>query len=257
MSHTSNTVQLRLALLGLCLGSAALAMLGCEAEHPDFTGVWGNYREPGAAGGPRGGGFGAPPALPLLPDAQKKVDEYKALVAPSGDTPSGFCLGTGMPGAMLGSGGYPMEIVQHEDIIVVVYEAHTEVRHIHLGAPAKEADLFPDRNGYSFAHWDGDKLVVETTHLKEAVDQQRYPHSAQAKIVEEYRLVASDGGSKVLVANMTLTDPVFYKEPIKAEKKWQYQPGVRLLPYECNEPAWDEHLEQLRKQAAETPRKGG
>ena len=30
-----------------------------------------------------------------------------------------------------------------------------------------------------------DKLIVETTHLKEAVDQGRYPHSADAKIVEE------------------------------------------------------------------------
>jgi hypothetical protein len=252
MTRAKAATKLSLALLGVCLGSAALA-----AEHPDFTGVWGTYREPGAPAGPRGGAFGAAPALPLLPDAQKKVDAYKALVAPSGDTPGGFCLGTGMPGSMLGSGGYPMEIVQHDDIIIVVYEAHTEVRHIHLGTPAKESDLFPDRNGYSFGRWDGDKLVVETTHLKESVDQQRYPHSAQAKIVEEYRLVTNGDGGKVLVASMTLTDPAFYKEPLKAEKKWQYLPGVRLLPYECNEPAWDEHLEQLRKQAAAAPKTGG
>ena len=50
-----------------------------------------------------------------------------------------------------------------------------------------------------------DMLIVETTHLKEAVDQTRFPHSDQAKILEEYRLVENDDGSKVLVANMTLT----------------------------------------------------
>jgi hypothetical protein len=152
-----------------------------------------------------------------------------------------------MPGSMLGSGGYPMEIVQHDKVLVVVYEAHTEVRHIYLGERAKEQDLFPDRNGYSFGHWEGDKLIVETTHLKEAVDQARYPHSDAAKIVEEYRLVTNDDGSKVLIADMTLTDPAFYTQPIKAEKKWQYQPGVRLLPYECTEPAWEAHLEELAK----------
>jgi hypothetical protein len=121
-----------------------------------------------------------------------------------------------------------------------------------LDERAKEDDLFPDRNGYSFGRWDGDKLIVETTHLKEAVDQTRYPHSDQAKIVEEYRLVTNDDGSKILVANMTMTDPAFYTQPITAEKKWAYLPGVRLLPYECNEPTWESHLEQLREQQGGT-----
>jgi hypothetical protein len=215
------------------------------AERPDFTGVWGTYREPGQTGF----GFGAPEALPLKPEAQAKVDEYSALVAPALDTPGGFCLGSGMPGSMLGSGGYPMEIVQHDDLLVVIYEAHAEVRHIHITDRAAEEDLFPDRNGYSVGHWEGDKLIVETTHLKEAVDQRRYPHSAAAKVIEEYELVINDDGSKVLVANMTMTDPVFYTEPIKATKKWAFLPGVRLLPYECNEPEWEEYLEDLRRQA--------
>jgi hypothetical protein len=236
-----NTVRQLGVLLGLALG----ASLASAAEPPDFTGIWDIYREPGAARGPF---RPAPEKLPLKPDAQKKVDEYRALIAPSGDSPGGWCLGTGMPGSMLGSGGYPMEIVQHKDLLVVIYEAHTEVRHIYLSNRAKEADLFPDRNGYSFGRWDGDKLIVETTHLKEAVDQLRYPHSDQAKIVEEYRLTTADDGRKVLTAEMTLTDPVFYTEPIKAVKKWEQKAGIRLLPYECNEPAWEDHLDQLRQQ---------
>jgi len=236
----------------LALGVAIATSGVLAAERPDFTGVWGNYREPGAAGGPQRGGAGGgqQPQLPLKPEAKAKVDAYRALVTPSGDTPGGFCLGTGMPGSMLGSGGYPMEIVQHDDVLVVVYEAHTEVRHIYITSRAKEGDLFPDRNGYSVGRWEGDKLIVETTHLKEAVDQGRYPHSDEAKIVEEYHLTTQDNGGKVLTANMTLTDPKFYTEPIKAEKKWQFLPGTRLLPYECNEPTWEEHLEQLRKDGA-------
>jgi hypothetical protein len=140
--------------------------------------------------------------------------------------------------------------VQHEDLIIVVYEAHAEIRHIYLTARASEEDLFPDRNGYSVGRWEGNKLIVETAHLKEAVDQMRYPHSADAKIVEEYELIVNDDGSKVLTANMTLTDPAFYTEPIEDQKKWSFLPGVRLLPYECNEPTWEDHLKQLRREAA-------
>ena len=229
-------------LLGL---SAAAASVGAAAaERPDFTGVWGVYRAPGESGF----GFGGPQAeLPLRPDARRRVEEYRALVEPTGDTPGGLCLGSGMPGSMLGSGGYPMEIVQHEDLILVVYEAHSEIRHIYINGPeVAEEDLFPDRNGYSVGRWEGDTLIVETTHLKEAVDQTRFPHSEQARIVEEYTLETLDDGARVLTAQMTMTDPVFYTEPVSAEKKWAYLPGTRLLPYECNEPAWEARLEELR-----------
>jgi hypothetical protein len=242
--------RLLVALSSALLGAGFASSTAQAADPPDLTGVWGTYRDPNAPAPQRGA---PPPKLPLKPEAQKKYDEYRALVAPNQDTPGGFCLGTGMPGSMLGSGGYPMEIVQHKDIILVVYEAHAEIRRIYLSSRAKEEDLFPERNGYSVGRWEGNKLVVETTHLKEAVDQQRYPHSEQAKIVEEYTLETRDDGTKVLTANMTLTDPGFYTEPIKAEKKWQFQPGVRLLAYECNEPQWEDHIEQLRKQAASKP----
>ncbi len=231
--------MLAAAALAAGVGGAAVA----AEERPDFTGIWGTYS--GGRGG--GAGFGE---LPLKPEARQRVEEYRALVEPTGDTPGGFCLGAGMPGSMLGSGGYPMEIVQHDDVIVVIYEAHTEVRHIYLNDRVDDADLFPDRNGYSVGRWEGDKLIVETTHLKEAVDQRQFPHSDQARIVEEYELTTDDDGNRVLVAQMTMTDPEFYTEPVSTEKRWIHRPDARLLPYECTEPAWNEHLEELREQRA-------
>jgi hypothetical protein len=227
------------SLLCLMIGAAA------AEERTDFTGVWGTYRAPGQPARVRGA---PPPELPLRPEAQAKVDEYRDLVAPRAVQPGEVCLGAGMPGSMLGSGGYPMEIVQHDDVIIVVYEAHAEIRRIYLGEPADEADLFPDRNGYSVGRWDGSKLIVETTHLKEAVDQRQFPHSDQAHILEEYEMLVEDDGSKVLVARMTMTDPVFYTEPVSTEKRWSFLPGVRLLPFECNEPAWDELLQRMREE---------
>lgn len=231
-------------VLGLILFSAGSV---AAEDRPDFTGIWGVV--------PGSGPFGPPweGAEFLKPEAQKKVEEHRDLVEPTGDTPGGWCLGTGMPGSMLGSGGYPMEIIQRPEQITVIYEAHTELRRIYLDGPnanVPEGDLFPTRNGYSTGHWEGDTLVVETTHLKEQVDQSA-AHSADAHIVERYHLESGEDGQRILVAEMTMTDPAFYTQPVTATKAWAEKENGRMLFYECNEPAWEDHLEELKAQAAE------
>jgi len=151
---------------------------------------------------------------------------------------------------MVISGGYPMEIVQTPEVMVILYEAHSELRHVYLGGKIIPlADRIPDRDGYSAAHWDGETLVVETTALKEQEDQM-YPHSDLARIVERYRITSDAKGAKVLVANWTLTDPAFYTQPVVGEKKWVLDPKGILLPYECNEEAWLDHLQSLQKPVA-------
>lgn len=221
-----------------------LSVRGAIAGEPDFSGIWTWYATPGQPA------FGRPTVdLPFTETARKKVEEYRALVAKDGDNPGGWCLGTGMPGSMLGSGGYPMEVIQRPEQITIIYEAHQEIRRIFIGEGRfPEADLFPDRNGYSAGHWEGDTLVVNTTHLKEQVDQ-TYAHGAGAEIVERYRLARSEDGKPVLEAEMTMTDPEFYTQPVTSLKRWSPVPGGRLLSYECNEPAWEDHIEDLRKAA--------
>jgi hypothetical protein len=54
----------------------------------------------------------------------------------------------------------------------------------------------------------------------------------------------------VLVAQMTLTDPMFYTKPVVVQKKWRFDPQGILLPYECNEEAWLNRLDELRKKKA-------
>ena len=223
----------------------ALMQVGAAGE-PDFTGVWTTYVDPSA---PRPGGRGAPPDLPYTPEAQKKVATYRALVTPTGDTPGGYCLGAGMPVSMLGSTGYPMEIHQRPEQIIIVYELHNEIRRVYLGNRiVPDADRIPGRNGHSSGRWEGDTLVVETTHLVEQVDQ-ALAHSADAKIVERYRLTTDPNGTKVLVVDMTMTDPAFYTRPVTREKKWAQVPNGYLLPYECAEEGWRKRLEELQKKA--------
>jgi hypothetical protein len=235
----SSSRMLLLAVLA-CLGMATAA----AAEVPDLTGVWTNYRNPGGAGAARG----ARAQLPLTPAAKAKADRYVQVTTGTNYTPGGYCVGGGMPGSMLGSGGYPMEIIQRPEQITVIYEAHTEVRRIYFGERAPDpATMFPERNGFSVGRWEGDTLVVETTHLVEQVDT-AYPHSDQARIVERYTL-SEENGLRVLTATMTMTDPVFLTAPFTTEKKWQEIPNGHVRTYECTEPTWLDLLDQLMSEA--------
>ena len=239
--HYDVRAALRLVIAVGASASIGLSIASAADQHPDFTGVWTTYNEPGQAGGGRGAG----PALPLTDGSKQKVAKYRSLVEPTGDTPGGYCLGTGMPGSMLGSGGYPMEVHQRPEQIIIVYEAHSEIRRVYLGDRiVPEADRLPGRNGHSSGRWEANTLVVETTNLVEQVDQ-RYPHSDKAKIVERYRLEKGANGQEVLVAEMTMTDPAFYTAPFTTVKKWARVPNGHLLPYECAEEAWLKRLEEL------------
>jgi hypothetical protein len=229
-----------LAIAGLA-SLLSVELLAAEKAKPDFSGVYLFYG--GRMAGFSGGGQG----LPLNTEAQAKVAEVQQVLDGTGETAGGWCLGGGMPDSMMGSGAYPMEIIQRPEQITVIYEAHGEIRRIYIGDENQmaEEDKFPDRNGYSKGWWEGDELVVETTHLKEQLDG-RYPHSEEATVLERYHW-AYDDGKKILVADMVLTDPKFLKEPFKATKRWQPNPEGFMLPYECAEPNWLERIEEIRR----------
>jgi len=230
----------------LCL--AVTTEAAAPVEHPDLTGIWtwDTDLHPGA------GRFDLvwPANPPFTKEARDKVAAYHALVDPKAETPSSYCLGMGMPGSTLASGGYPMEIIQRPEQITLIQEAHSEVRRIFLGSRVPDSDLFPTRNGYSTGHWEGDTLVVETSFLQESVDQGS-AHSDAAHIVEHFRLGRDAKGRKTLTDQLTLTDPVFYTQPVSVTKTWiAMKKGGRMLDYECNEETWDDHLQQLAKEAA-------
>ena len=143
-----------------------------------------------------------------------------------------------------------MEIVQRPEQLFVIYEAHSEMRRFYIGDEAGDPEsFFPERNGYSTAHWEGDHLIVETTRLKTQVDS-RYPHSHAATIREEYYFGEPlADGTRVLVDELTMTDPAWLEAPFKTVKRWQELPGYHVLSYECTEPKWLDEMEALYKEA--------
>ena len=79
---------------------------------------------------------------------------------------------------------------------------------------------------------------------------QRFPHSADARVVERLHLAAGTKGERVLVIDMTMTDPRFYTKPVTAQKKWMAVPNGHILPYDCAEEGWRRRVEQLEEAAA-------
>ncbi len=230
-----------LASVPLSAARAAPPAVPAQRGPPDLTGVWTAYVEPGAPT------FGLPRiTLPLTALGTTKLAAYRSIIGPD-DSPGAYCLGSGMPEAMMFSGLYPMEIIQRPEQITIIYEAHNEVRRLYFGSKIiAPGDRIPDRDGYSTARWEGRALVVETSSLKEQEDT-AYPHSAQARIEERYHVFYDPKGTKVLEADWTLIDPTFYTRPFTETKRWAYDPHGLLLPYECNEEAWLDHLQQLRE----------
>ncbi len=236
---------LRISCAAALLGVATLASFAVQAQ-PDFSGAWTTFR---GAGGP--GAFGAPPNQPKLkPVAQKALDDFLSVTQGTNHGAGNSCVGYGMPGSMLGSGGYPMEIVQRPEQLFVIYEAHNEIRRIWIGDEAgNPEEFFPERNGYSTATWEGDRLIVETTRLKTQVDS-RYPHSNQATTREVYYLDPPlENGSRVLVAELTMTDPLWLEEPFTTTKRWQEMDDYHVMSYECSEPKWLDEMEDLYEAA--------
>lgn len=233
-------------LLALVASLFAMPLLAQSAAPPDLTGVWTT-----ADGAGSRTSFGTPiPQLPLRPGPKQRFEAWNQLVAETGDTPGGVCLGAGMPAAMLGAGGYPFEIIQRAEQITIIYELHGETRRIYFGERnASEQDRVPGRTGYSSGRWEGDVLVVETNNLVEQLDQRTTPHSDEATIIERYRLDGRDAqGRRVLVADVTMTDPKFYTEPVRFTRRWAQVPNGHLLPYECNEEVWRDRIEKLAGQ---------
>jgi hypothetical protein len=222
-------------------GLTALPIAAQDTDRPDFTGVWTTYRGGGGPGAFNRDGGGRTELTEL---AQQKVAAYRAVTQGTNHSPGAYCVGSGMPASMSGSGGYPMEILQHPTQLNVTYEAHKEIRRIYVGDHGFNPDeIFHERNGFSVAHWEGDTLVVETTHLVEQVDSSA-PHSDQASITERYTLGVEDG-RRVLTNEWTMTDPLFLTGPMTGTKRWMELEGGRLLNYECTEPEWDDIVLRL------------
>jgi len=216
----------RIAGLSLLLAATAIA-----AQQSSISGIW----VPDAT---RSEPF--PSNAPFTSEGRRIVEEWRNSHDPIEDDPGRFCQNPGMPSIALSGAGYPTEIVVTPRQVLMLMEIHQQVRRVFIDETQHPERVFPQRNGHSIGHWEGDTLIVDTSGIR-AITFGAVPHSNQAHVVERIRAI--DGGS-ALAVEVTITDPVMYEKPIVVQRYHTAAPkDTRMLEYECTEGMWIEHEE--------------
>lgn len=218
---------------------------------PDFSGVWMAI----AVENPDGGN---------QPDYSEQgealLDAYAAQFRTIPEV-GGNCVGTGIPGVMLSTVSYPIEMVQNESRILMVAELETQVRRIFIDGRDFPEDAFPQMVGHSIGRFEGDTLVIETT-LLEPWQLRPWPRSDEARAVERLHMTTFDeidarptgfvagidrgDSNEVLVDEITLTDPVYYDGPQRRIAYFQRVGDYATAEYICSRGLWEERLEAER-----------
>src|SRR5690606_24168866 len=93
------------------------------------------------------------------------------------------------------------------------------------------ADAPRSKMGHSIGHWEGDELVIDTTHLAAStITNNGLDHSDNVHMVERYRL--TDGG-KALEASQWFEDPETLENNGARYIRWTRGDDY-VRPYECD-----------------------
>lgn len=217
--------------LGLMAAAPSLAQT-VDGSHPDFSGIWfpaGRTQEPAE--------------LPWTEGALRLKEEYEAEFEID-DDPGRFCIWPGMPRAPWGA-PFPVEVIHRPQDVTIYWEGYGMYRKIYMEDSAPPPPPVPSAMGYSVAHWEGDALVIETSHLKAYPYMARLATTSDARVTERMSLVERevDGEMRTyLVDEVTLIDPKMYSEPVHITAQAQFRPDVQMLEYTCTDTLWDEYL---------------
>ena len=236
MTHgaRSRTIAFRLAL-GMFVAASGLP---AGAAPVDLTGVW----MPTAIGpdGNRNRTWPANP--PLTPALQAEYDAYRVRAAanPEDFDNARSCLPYIMPRPMLVVAQYPLEIIQTEGRLTMIFELHNDVRRIYLDGRAPPSGLRPTWMGYSVGRWEGDVLVVRTTSVRDGTTDQ--PHGPSMVLTERLRLIKDKDANTMLEDEITVDDPATYAERFTVRNFFRQRPGVEIGEYFCSEDLWQQNL---------------
>lgn len=129
-------------------------------------------------------------------------------------------------------GPFPFEVYEAPGLIVFRYEYFDQTRLIFTdgrGHPA--ADAPHSKMGHSIGHWEGDDLIVDTTHIMAStITNNGLDHSDAIHMVERYRKL--DDGS--LLAIQWFEDPAVLDNNGARVIQWKKHEGQYVFPYDCD-----------------------
>lgn len=128
---------------------------------------------------------------------------------------------------------FPMQIHQGRDLLVLQHEYFDLTRVIHLNETERPpADAPHTKSGYSIGRWEGDTLVVETTHIASGTLMNNgVSHSNNVRLTEKFRL-SPDG--QTLWLTQLYEDPEVFKGLAGRYMAWNRDPDGFIYPYDCD-----------------------
>ncbi len=168
----------------------------------------------------------------LTPAALEAVDAFVW----ARDNPLQNCAQKGMP--LIMEAPYPFEIRQDGEDILWHNEEFDTIRRIHMSADATAEGQPDSLLGYSIGRWEDERtLVVTTTNVNWGhFDGQGIPASTESEMIETFTL--SPQGDR-LDYSVTISDPVYLKEPMTFGKHWVWYPDAEVGVYNCTPEAED------------------
>src|SRR5690606_37902455 len=116
------------------------------------------------------------------------------------------------------------------------------------GRDHPSADAPHSKMGFSTGHWDGDDLVIETSHIAPStITNNGLDHSENIRMVERYRL--SEDGTR-LRATQWFSDRSVLDNDGARYIEWEKRAGEYVYPYECD-PSFALEYQQAGAEQAE------
>lgn len=119
------------------------------------------------------------------------------------------------------------QIVQTPDTVMILVEMNHDARIIRLNSEHRSDNIRP-WFGDSIGHWEGDTLVVETTHIPAA--QQFFGSWENLTVIERFTRVAENR----LHYAFTIDDPTLWEQPWGGEYEFSPLDGG-IFEYACHE----------------------
>jgi hypothetical protein len=141
------------------------------------------------------------------------------------------CVNFGWPKAGAGYNSY-LQIVQSPGYVTMMAEMAHDARIIPTDGRPHADKSIRTWNGDARGHWEGDTLVVDTIHLKEAtITNNGLSHSDKVHVIERFRLSA-DG--KMLLATQEFEDPEKLLNKGVRFITWNRVEGDHVHAYDCD-----------------------
>ncbi|MYN67686.1 MAG: hypothetical protein F4X11_22090 [Acidobacteria bacterium] len=122
-------------------------------------------------------------------------------------------------------------IFQAPGQVVILNEMIHDVRVIPLDGRAPIDGRIRQWNGDGRGRWDGDTLVVETTHYRDDTTWRGFPGTRNLRAVERFTRVDDD----TIDYRYTIHDEATYTRPFTVELPLESPPGYVIYEYACHE----------------------